>query len=82
MPSSPRDPAVDDVAPTAPVFTAYDKRHAITYARLLDADAPGLGDPLLSSMTVYARFGNALNRQYRIAMFKQTARDLDRRRIG
>jgi hypothetical protein len=41
MPSPPRDPAVDDVAPTASVLTAYDERHAITYLRLLDAEAEG-----------------------------------------
>jgi len=35
------DNTVDDVAPTAPVFTAYDKRHASTYARLLDTEAAG-----------------------------------------
>jgi hypothetical protein len=38
MMSPPRDPAVDDVAPTASVLTAYDERHAITYLRLLDAE--------------------------------------------
>jgi hypothetical protein len=37
----PRDPAVDDVAPTASILTAYDERHVITYLRLLDAEAEG-----------------------------------------
>jgi type VI secretion system activator RovC-like protein len=41
MPSqSPHSP-VDDVAPTATVLTSYDARHAITYLRLLDAEAEG-----------------------------------------
>ena len=39
MPSPPRDPAVDDVAPTASILTAYDQRHATTYLHLLDAEA-------------------------------------------
>lgn len=30
---------VADTAPDEPVLTAYDKEHAVTYARLLDADA-------------------------------------------
>ena len=41
MPSPLRDPAVDDVAPTASILTAYDQRHAKTYLRLLDAEAEG-----------------------------------------
>src|SRR5215468_11317220 len=41
MPSPPRDPAVDDIAPTGSVLTAYDELHAITYLRLLDAEAEG-----------------------------------------
>lgn len=41
MPLPPRDPAIDHVAPTASVITAYDERHAITYLRLLDAEAAG-----------------------------------------
>lgn len=38
MPAPPLDPAVDDVAPTAFVLTAYDQRHVKTYLRLLDAE--------------------------------------------
>jgi Uncharacterized conserved protein (DUF2285) len=34
-------PPLDDAAPTAFVLTAYDQRDAITYLRLLDADAKG-----------------------------------------
>jgi len=41
MASPPRDPAIDDVAPTASVLTAYDERHAITCLHLLDAEAEG-----------------------------------------
>jgi type VI secretion system activator RovC-like protein len=41
MPSPPRDPAVDDVAPIASVPTAYDEQHLITYLRLLDAETEG-----------------------------------------
>jgi hypothetical protein len=41
MPSPPRNPAVDDVAPTESILTAYDQQHAITYLRLLDAEAEG-----------------------------------------
>jgi type VI secretion system activator RovC-like protein len=39
MPSPPLDPDVADLAPDDPVLTAYDEQHAITYLRLLDADA-------------------------------------------
>lgn len=41
MQSPPRDPAVDDVAPTAAILTGYDERHLVTYLRLLDADSDG-----------------------------------------
>lgn len=41
MQSPPLDPQVDDVAPTAAILTGYDERHAITYLRLLDAEADG-----------------------------------------
>lgn len=41
MPSPPRDPTIEDVAPTASVLTADDEPHAITYLRLLDAEADG-----------------------------------------
>ena len=35
----PLDPDVADLAPSDPALTAYDEQHAITYMRLLDADA-------------------------------------------
>jgi hypothetical protein len=35
----PLDPDVADLAPSGPVLTAYDEEHAITYMRMLDADA-------------------------------------------
>ena len=41
MPSTPRHPTVDDIAPTASILTGYDQRHAITYLRLLDAEVEG-----------------------------------------
>lgn len=41
MQSPPLDPPVDDLAPTSGILTGYDERHAITYLRLLDADADG-----------------------------------------
>ena len=41
MPSPPRDPVVDDVAPTASVLTAYHERHAVTYLRLVGAEVEG-----------------------------------------
>jgi hypothetical protein len=41
MQSPPLDPSVDDLAPTASILTGYDERHAVTYLRLLDADAEG-----------------------------------------
>ncbi len=41
MQSPPRDPAVDDIAPTAAILTGYDERHLVTYLRLLDADSDG-----------------------------------------
>ena len=37
----PLDPPIEDLAPTASVLTSYDERHALTYLRLLDADAEG-----------------------------------------
>lgn len=41
MQSQPLDPPVDDLAPTTGILTGYDERHAITYLRLLDAEADG-----------------------------------------
>jgi hypothetical protein len=37
----PLNPDVADFAPSNPALTAYDHQHAITYMRLLDADADG-----------------------------------------
>jgi hypothetical protein len=37
----PLDPDVADLAPTEPLLTPYDQEHAITYMRMLDADAEG-----------------------------------------
>jgi len=37
----PLDPAVADLAPSDPALTAYDEQHAVTYMRLLNADAEG-----------------------------------------
>jgi len=37
----PLDPNVADLAPSTPVLTAYDEEHAVTYIRMLDADAEG-----------------------------------------
>ena len=41
MQSPPLDPDVADLAPAEPVLTPYDQEHAITYLRILDADAEG-----------------------------------------
>jgi hypothetical protein len=41
MPKPPLDPPVADQAPTAGDLTDYDKKHFVTYLRLLDADAEG-----------------------------------------
>jgi hypothetical protein len=41
MESPPFEPQVEDIAPTAAILTGYDERHAITYLRLLDAEADG-----------------------------------------
>ena len=41
MQSPPLDPDVADIAPTESVLTPYDHEHAITYVRMLDADAEG-----------------------------------------
>lgn len=41
MQPPPLDLPVDDLAPTAAILTGYDERHAITYLRLLDANAEG-----------------------------------------
>lgn len=35
----PADPKIADLAPTAPELTPYDEQHALTYMRLLDAEA-------------------------------------------
>jgi hypothetical protein len=39
MQKPPLDPDVADTAPTDSALTVYDEEHAITYLRLLDADA-------------------------------------------
>ncbi|WP_407151175.1 DNA -binding domain-containing protein [Bradyrhizobium sp. ORS 86] len=35
----PDDPKIADLAPSAPELTPYDEQHAVTYMRLLDAEA-------------------------------------------
>ena len=37
----PLNPDVADLAPSDPALTPYDEQHAITYLRMLDADAEG-----------------------------------------
>ncbi len=37
----PLDPLCADVAPAEPLLTPYDHEHAVTYIRMLDADAEG-----------------------------------------
>ena len=37
----PLNPDVADLAPSDPALTAYDEQHAVTYMRLLDANAEG-----------------------------------------
>ena len=37
----PLNPSVDDTAPTEAALTLYDRKHLVTYMRLLDADADG-----------------------------------------
>jgi Uncharacterized conserved protein (DUF2285) len=41
MRKPPLDPDVADTAPADSILTPYDHEHAITYLRLLDADAEG-----------------------------------------
>ncbi|NEU97982.1 DNA -binding domain-containing protein [Bradyrhizobium uaiense] len=41
MQNPPLDPDVNDAAPTDSILTPYDQEHAVTYMRLLDADAEG-----------------------------------------
>ena len=41
MVQRPLDPSVADEAPHATALTGYDEQHAITYLRLLDAEAEG-----------------------------------------
>jgi hypothetical protein len=41
MQKPPLDPDVADAAPTDLMLTPYDHEHAVTYLRLLDADAEG-----------------------------------------
>ena len=37
----PLNPGVADLAPSGPLLTDYDEEHAVTYMRMLDADAEG-----------------------------------------
>ncbi len=37
----PRDTPISDIAPTASILTDYDRQHASTYLRLLDAESDG-----------------------------------------
>jgi hypothetical protein len=37
----PLDPDASELAPAEPMLTPYDREHAITYIRMLDADAEG-----------------------------------------
>jgi hypothetical protein len=41
MQRPPRDPPVKNLASTAPILTAYNGRHMVTYLRLRDAEAAG-----------------------------------------
>ena len=41
MQKPPLDPDVADIAPTERALAPYDHEHAITYLRMLDADAEG-----------------------------------------
>jgi hypothetical protein len=36
-----RNPEVADMTPNGPLLTVYDEHHAITYMRMLDAEADG-----------------------------------------
>ena len=36
-----RNPDIADLAPDGPTITVYDEEHAVTYMRLLDAEADG-----------------------------------------
>jgi hypothetical protein len=36
-----RNPIVADLAPSGTTLTKYDEEHAVTYVRMLDADADG-----------------------------------------
>ncbi|MCC8948527.1 DUF2285 domain-containing protein [Bradyrhizobium sp. Arg62] len=39
MPEMPPNPEVADTAPAEDILTPYDREHAVTYMRMLDADA-------------------------------------------
>ncbi|SDR44933.1 Uncharacterized conserved protein [Rhizobiales bacterium GAS113] len=41
MPKPPLDRQLADIAPTSDTLTSYDQEHAVTYLRLLDAEADG-----------------------------------------
>jgi hypothetical protein len=41
MRKPPLNPDVADLAPAGPALTVYDEEHAITYMRMLDAEAEG-----------------------------------------
>lgn len=43
MRKPPLTPDVSDVAPVDEMLTAYDRRHLVTYMRLLDAEKAGAG---------------------------------------
>jgi hypothetical protein len=51
----PLNPDVADLAPSDPSLTVYDHEHAVTYLRLLDADAEG-------ARLARGRAGRAANR--------------------
>jgi hypothetical protein len=61
MAQRPLDPSVADEAPHATALTGYDEQHAITYLRLLDAEAEG------ADWTEVARVENCC--VYRALMF-------------
>jgi len=47
------DPDVDDEAPTTPEITLYDEVHFVTYLRLLDSEADGVGWKIVAQVVLH-----------------------------
>jgi hypothetical protein len=58
----PLNPDVADLVPSDPALTAYDEQHAVTYLRILDADAEGADWREVARIVVYVDLDREPNR--------------------